>query len=109
MLHQGGGGYGAGPVWQVLYVFWRFELLHHSPHFDNSPPPHNVSLTPLKEVRSKCQNGGSDAALKGVSDTLEGVGCCDKFLTMNCSILTVSVKNGRSVVPDKNARTFLSY
>ena len=72
-------------------------------------PPHNVSLTPLKEVRSKCQNGGSDAALKGVSDTLEGVGCCDKFLTMNCSILTVSVKNGRSVVPDKNARTFLSY
>ena len=94
-----------------LPPFWHSKLTLHILLLwtCHNSPPHNVSLTPWKEVRSKCQNGVSDVAPKGVSDGLEGVGCCDKFLTMNCSILTVSVKNGRRVVPDQNARTFLSY
>jgi len=49
------------------------------------PPPHNASITPLKGV-SECQNGGSDVAIKGLSDAWGG--WCDKFLTMNCAILT---------------------
>jgi len=51
------------------------------------PPPHNTSLTPSKGV-SECQNGGSYVAIKGLSDAWGGGGWCDKFLSMNCAILT---------------------